>query len=99
MMIAECAVEPRHGGRSPNRDLYGKDETMKTRLLKHAALGLLCLPLLGLAVGCESQGPAERAGEKVDRAVEDAKDAVDPRGPAEKAGAAVDNAADKVTNP
>ena len=31
--------------------------------------------------GCEKKGPAESAGEKVDRAVEDLKDAVDPPGP------------------
>lgn len=72
---------------------------MITRNAKLAALGLLLAPLVGLGVGCESQGPAERAGERIDNAAKDVKDAVDPRGPVEKAGAAVDNAADKVTNP
>lgn len=68
---------------------------MTTRTAKLATLGMLLAPLLGLGVGCESQGPAERAGEKIDQGVQDAKDALDPRGPAEKAGAAVDKAADK----
>lgn len=72
---------------------------MMTRNAKLAALGLFLAPLVGLNVGCDSQGPAERAGERIDNAAENVKDAVDPRGPAEKAGAAVDNAADKATNP
>ncbi len=72
---------------------------MTIRNAKLAALGLLLAPLVGMGVGCESQGPAERAGEKIDKAAEDLKDAVDPRGPAEKAGAAVDNAVDKAANP
>ncbi|OJW21019.1 MAG: hypothetical protein BGO49_29805 [Planctomycetales bacterium 71-10] len=72
---------------------------MKTGNAKLAALGMLLAPMIGLGVGCESKGPAERAGEKIDQNVKDLKDAVDPRGPAEKAGAAVDDAANKVTNP
>lgn len=34
------------------------------------------LVLLALLGACEREGPAERAGEKVDRAVENARDAV-----------------------
>ncbi|WP_165250390.1 hypothetical protein [Paludisphaera soli] len=68
---------------------------MKTRTTKLAALALFVSPVLFLATGCESQGPAERAGESLDRAADNVKDAVDPRGPAEKAGAAVDNAVNK----
>jgi len=46
--------------------------------------------------GCgETKGPAEKAGEQVDQAVQKAKDAVDPPGPAEKAGRAVDKALNK----
>jgi len=52
--------------------------------------------MLGLAIialaGCETKGPAERAGENVDNAVQNAKDAVNPPGPVEKAGRAVDKA-------
>ena len=46
----------------------------------------------GLFAGCEEKGPAEKAGEKLDRGVQKAKDAVDPAGPAEKAGRSVDKA-------
>lgn len=68
---------------------------MKTQTAKLAALALFVSPVLFLATGCEAQGPAERAGESIDRGVENVKDAVDPRGPAEKAGAAVDDAVNK----
>jgi hypothetical protein len=43
-------------------------------------------------VGCESKGPAEKAGESIDKGVKDVKDAVNPPGPTEKAGRAIDNA-------
>jgi hypothetical protein len=45
-----------------------------------------------LVAGCETKGPAERAGESIDRGVQNAKDALVPAGPAEKAGRAVDRA-------
>jgi hypothetical protein len=49
--------------------------------------------VLALGAGCEAEkGPAEKAGASVDKAVQDAKDAVSPPGPAEKAGRAVDKA-------
>ena len=47
--------------------------------------------------GCVQKGPAQRAGENIDRAVEDMKDAVDPPGPAQKAGRSLDRAIDNVT--
>ncbi len=64
---------------------------MKTlRIL--AGLAML-LPTLMLATGCpHHKGPAERAGQKVDRAKEKVEDTVDPKGPAEKAGRKVDKA-------
>jgi hypothetical protein len=65
---------------------------MKTRTTKFAALGILLAPLVALSIGCEREGPAERAGEGIDRAADNAADALDPRGPAEKAGSAVDDA-------
>lgn len=59
---------------------------------------IVLLGSLALTTGCEErQGPMERAGEKIDRAVEDAKDAVNPPGPVEKAGRAVDRAVDDAT--
>jgi hypothetical protein len=42
--------------------------------------------------GCESKGPAEKAGEAIDKGIQDAKDAVNPPGPAEKAGRNLDKA-------
>jgi hypothetical protein len=48
--------------------------------------------LVGTLAGCQPEGPAERAGQSIDRGVQKAKDALDPAGPAEKAGRAVDRA-------
>ncbi len=51
---------------------------------------LFALPL----VACDD-GPAENAGERVDRAAEGVRDAVDPpSGPVERAGRAIDRAVD-----
>jgi hypothetical protein len=40
--------------------------------------------------GCESKGPAQQAGEQIDKGVQSAKDAINPPGPLEKAGRAID---------
>ena len=55
---------------------------------------LIALLLGGVVTcaGCESKGPAERAGEAIDKGVQNAKDAVNPPGPVEKAGRRVDEA-------
>ena len=46
-------------------------------------------------LGCERKGAAERAGEKVDKAGQKVRDAVDPpKGPAEKLGRKIDRATD-----
>jgi hypothetical protein len=60
--------------------------------MKNVTKPLACLALtvasLSFFSGCEAnKGPAEKAGEKVDRAIQG--------GPAEKAGRAVDNATSK----
>lgn len=63
-----------------------------------AARNLAFVPIVGalaFAAGCESKGPAERAGEKVDQGVQGVKDTINPPGPGEKAGRAVD----KTLNP
>lgn len=63
-------------------------------LLRKLCLALtLSIATIGLAA-CDD-GPAENAGEKLDRAVENMGDAVNPKGPAERAGEAVDNAAER----
>jgi hypothetical protein len=60
--------------------------------MKFTLLLSLCLAPLLASVSCREKGPAERAGENVDSAVEKVKDAVDPKGPVEKAGEKVDKA-------
>jgi hypothetical protein len=66
--------------------------------MKFVARSFVCLTLslvcCGLGAGCEAEkGPAQKAGEKVDSAVQNAKDRLDPAGPAEKAGRAIDKVA------
>lgn len=62
----------------------------------HQRLTGLTVILLALGLGaCEQQGPAERAGEQVDRAVDEAKDALDPQGPAEGAGEKIDETVER----
>ncbi len=56
------------------------------------ALGGLALLLGTMIVGCEPQGPAGKAGENIDQAGKNIKDAVNPRGPMEKAGDTLDKA-------
>jgi len=58
-------------------------------------VALLALLLFGACltlVGCETKGPAERAGASIDKGVQNAKDAINPPGPTEKAGRALDEA-------
>jgi hypothetical protein len=43
------------------------------------------------------KGPAQRAGENIDQAVENMQDAVDPPGPVEKAGRNLDRAIEDAT--
>lgn len=67
---------------------------------KTLATTLIASGLLLCAAGCEEKGPMEKAGESIDNAAKDVKDAFDKDGPvenaAEKAGEAIDDAADKV---
>lgn len=64
--------------------------------MKFTLLMSLCLfPFAISVVSCKPKGPAEKAGEKMDNAVEKVKDAVDPKGPVEKAGEKVDEALGK----
>lgn len=59
-------------------------------------LASLAVIVLTLALGaCEREGPAERAGEKVDEAAERAEEAVDSQGPAERAGEKMDEAVEQ----
>jgi hypothetical protein len=67
----------------------------------HASYAVLAvLTSLLILNGCDNQGPAERAGEQVDRSVQDIKeeanalfdDPAAPPGPAQEAGKALDEA-------
>jgi hypothetical protein len=63
----------------------------KNRVLSFAPL-LTMLGALAVVAGCDSSGPAEKAGESIDKGVQNVKDAVNPPGAGEKAGRAVDKA-------
>lgn len=69
---------------------------MKNWLIQTGRVSALLLGALLLFSGCESKGPAEKAGEQIDQGVQDAKDAVNPQGPAERAGEALDKAGDRI---
>lgn len=58
---------------------------------------LLAVPFLVLA-GCSDPGPAEKAGESIDKAVEDVRDKLDPQGPAESTGEKIDEAVESMKN-
>ena len=47
---------------------------------KLAILGLCACLMIPAMIGCEEKGPAERAGEKIDKAVKDAGDAMEEAG-------------------
>ena len=49
------------------------------------------------STGCVQKGPAQQAGENIDRAVENMQDVVDPPGPVEKAGRDLDRAIEDAT--
>jgi hypothetical protein len=68
---------------------------MTTSVAKLTGFGLLLGGAVFLGTGCESKGPAQRAGESIDQGIQNAKDAVNPPGPVERAGRAVDNAVNK----
>lgn len=56
---------------------------------------LLTIPFFVL-VGCSDPGPAEKAGESIDNAVENVRDKLDPQGPAESAGEKLDEAVESM---
>lgn len=68
--------------------------------VRNGLSALLVVTMLGASsvamIACERpKGPVEKAGEKLDKAVDKVSDAVDPKGPAEKAGRALDRATDR----
>lgn len=83
--VARCRVQLMHAAPTPNQPI------MKISLL----LSVCLFPFAMAFVSCKEKGPAEKAGEGVDRAVEKVEDAVNPKGPVEKAGEKIDKALDK----
>ena len=67
------------------------------RIVTLGFIALLMSSGVFLTTGCVHKGPAQRAGENIDRAVEDMKDAVNPPGPAQRAGRNIDRAVDDLT--
>jgi len=63
----------------------------KIQVMRFAPL-LMMLGSLAAFAGCESKGPAEKAGESVDKRIQNVKDAVNPPGTGEKAGRELDKA-------
>ena len=57
--------------------------------LVRATILVLCLSAVA---ACHREGPAERAGQKMDNAGQSLKDTIDPPGPAEKMGRSIDRA-------
>jgi hypothetical protein len=57
-----------------------------------APLATLLLGAVVTFAGCETKGPAEKAGENIDKGVQNAKDAINPPGASEKVGRSVDKA-------
>lgn len=55
-------------------------------------LSLCSISILAVATSCRKKGPAEKAGEKMDEAIENVKDSIDPKGPIEKVGEKIDDA-------
>ena len=68
---------------------------MKNLSFRKFVLAASALLISVAIVGCEQKGPMEKAGEGVDNAGKDLKNAVDQRGPMEKAGDKVDEAVGK----
>jgi len=66
-------------------------KSWKNRVFPVAPL-VVMLGALAAFAGCEDKGPVEKAGESIDKGVQDVKDAVNPPGPVEKAGRTVDKA-------
>ncbi len=55
-------------------------------------LSLCSLSILAVATSCRKKGPAEKAGEKMDEAIENVQDSINPKGPVEKVGEKIDDA-------
>jgi hypothetical protein len=62
------------------------------KMIRLLGSALLVLGGALVGVGCESEGPVEQAGKKVDQTIDSVKEKLNPEGPVEKAGKKVDQA-------
>jgi hypothetical protein len=67
----------------------------KKQINRGSRFAVLLFGAVAVFAGCETKGPAQRAGENIDKGVQNAKDAINPPGPVEKAGRKVDKALDR----
>ncbi len=70
---------------------------MHAKQITSLVLNTFLVATIVFVTGCVQKGPAQRAGENIDRAVENMQDAVDPPGPAQKAGRRIDRAIENAT--
>ncbi len=66
---------------------------MKTLIRISILTAILAFSLF--LVGCQEEGPAEKAGKKIDEAVENVEEKINPQGTAEEAGEKIDEAVEK----
>lgn len=65
------------------------------RRSRGSRFAVLLLVAVAVVAGCETKGAAQRAGENVDKGIQNARDVINPPGPVEKAGRSVDKALDR----
>lgn len=91
-------IEAGVNARGVSADILLREENTMRKFM-NVLLMVFAVGVAGFAVtGCSDDGPAEKAGEKFDQAVEDTKDAFDNDGPAENAGEEIDDAFDGEDN-
>ena len=67
---------------------------MRKGILAFVTVAMLASSGVAMTACERKKGPVEKAGEKIDKAVDNVSDAIDPKGPAEEAGRALDRATD-----
>jgi hypothetical protein len=70
---------------------------MQAKQIRSLVLSTFFMAATVFSTGCVQKGPAQQAGENIDRAVENMQDVVDPPGPVERAGRDLDRAIEDAT--
>jgi hypothetical protein len=78
-------------GSPPVRSSHLAVERNRRSVMNQFVVGVVFLGLLSSVVGCE-KGPAEKVGEKIDKAL----DKLSGKGPLEKAGERIDKAVEEI---